>query len=309
MDTEETQQQTSSLYRVDAPGDWGVMTAPQGGMTGTERLTAPRRPDIFYRYWQVSGPATLLILHGLGAHSGWFIDMGNSLAARGVSVYEMDHQGFGRSGGVRGHVSNWREYLTDIDRMVDVVRHDQPGTHAFILGHSMGGVFAIHYAAAHQDKLAGMILMNPWIADTTTLPVGLTLSILAGGITGSSRPMRLPDTGHTEKMTSNADADRLLKADPYWVTMRTKGFYWQITQMRGQTLARARAITCPVLVVQAERDAAVVPAATRKAFDLIPSTDKTYLTYPTYEHDAEFEADRSALDADLAEWMLRHSAS
>ncbi len=309
METEKQAQQAIAHYRVDAPGDWGIMTAPANGSIGTERLTTQGRPDIFYRFWHVGAPATLLIMHGLGAHSGWFIDMGNSLAASGVNVYVMDHQGFGRSGGVRGHAKNWRDYLTDINAMVDVIQRDLPGTRAFVLGHSMGGVFAIQYAAAHQDRLSGMIILNPWIDDKTKVALPTVLNILAGGVVGSSKVVHLPDSGATQGMTTNPEADRLLRADPYWVRERTKGFYWQITRMRNKTLALAGKITCPTLFLQADNDLAVVPTATRKAFDRIPSTDKTYRTYPGYDHDSEFQPDRSAMDADIAGWIKQHGGN
>ncbi len=298
----------SSLYRTDAPGDWGITQAPAGGKIGSERLTAPGRPDIFYRYWIVNAPATLFILHGLGAHSGWFIDMGNAIAAKGINVFAMDHQGFGRSGGARGYVQSAQEYLTDIDRMTDFIHHELPGTEIFLLGHSMGGVFAIQYAADFQQKLGGVILMNPWIADTAKLGLGSMLSIFVGGLFGSKEVVVLPDDRNPSGMTTNATAAEMLKQDPYWVSSRTKRFYYEITLMRQKTMSQAAKITIPLLTAQAEKDLAVSPAATKQAHDRIPAKDKTFKQYANYAHDSEFEADRTELDGDIAQWILSHSA-
>jgi alpha-beta hydrolase superfamily lysophospholipase len=299
----------STLYRSESPGDWGVMQAPTtGGEVGNAMMRFPNRPDIYYRFWRVGAPQTLLLMHGLGAHSGWFIDMGNEIAARGVNVYAIDHQGFGRSGGTRGHVEQWQTFLTDIDHLVDVIHQDVPNQPLFMLGHSMGGVFATHYASLHGDKLAGVILMNPWIADTTKLSLGRVLSILLGGMRGSDAVVRLPDTGETRAMTTNPEADKLLREDTYWVNMRTKAFYWQITQMRGQTLRRAKNITIPTLVLQADNDLAVTIPGTRKVYATIPSADKTYTNYPNYDHDSEFQPDRTRLDDDIVTWVKAHGA-
>ena len=298
------------LYRADAPGNWGQMQAPAGGQTGEDQLVSPDNPSIYYRYWRIEGaPATLLWLHGLGAHSGWFIDVGNAIAARGLNFYALDHRGFGRSGGTRGHSSDWHLFLADIDRMVDRVRSDASGKPLFILGHSMGGIFAIHYTAAHQDKLTGMLLLNPWIADQTKLNLGVVFSILLGGMRGSQQLVHLPDTKSTAGMTDNSEAAKMLQSDPYWTYERTKGFYWQINQMRMQVLARARQITIPVFVMQASDDKAVVAAASRKAYDTMPSRDKTWKEYPDYEHDSEFEIDRSAMDGDIAAWIKEHAGT
>jgi alpha-beta hydrolase superfamily lysophospholipase len=296
----------TTLYRTEAPGDWGVMQAPAGGTTGTATLTAPGRPDIFYRYWQVGAPQTLLWMHGLGAHSGWFIDVGNQVAAQGVNFYAMDHQGFGRSGGKRGYVDHWQTYLTDIDHMVDAIQRDAPNGQVFVLGHSMGGVFAIHYAAAHQQKLNGLILLNPWIGDTAKVPLGQVLTILLGGIRGSDKVVILPTSKATNDMTTNPEADRMLQSDPYWVANRTQGFYWQITQMRGQTLARAAQITIPTLVLQADQDLSVTIPGTQKAYARLASADKTYTSLPGYGHDSEFEVDHSLMDSTIATWIKAH---
>ena len=285
------------------------MVAPSNGQVGTAKLTASGRPDIFYRYWHVAdAPATLLWLHGLGAHSGWFNDVGSAIAARGLNFYAMDHHGFGRSGGVRGHATNWHHFLEDIDHMVATIQRDIPATPIFLLGHSMGGIFAIHYGAAHQDKLGGMLILNPWIADQTKVNPATVVSILTGGIRGSQQLVHLPDTKTTTTMTMNAEAARMLQEDPYWVFERTKSFYWQITMMRGQTMARAKQITIPVFFLQAGEDKAIVAAAARKAYDAMPSHDKTWKEYPGYAHDSEFERDRSAMDNDMAAWIKEHSA-
>ena len=55
-------------------------------------------------------------MHGLGAHSGWFIDMGNSLNEQGLTVYAIDHRGFGRSGGFRGHMAQAQTPVRDAAR-------------------------------------------------------------------------------------------------------------------------------------------------------------------------------------------------
>src|SRR5260370_5986467 len=94
-------------YQPDATGDWGRMQQTPGIITATEELTTTDTCKLFLRSWRTGSFNVLLILHGLGAHSGWFIDMGNTLASRGLTVYAMDHRGFGRSGG-QIHDDPWR---------------------------------------------------------------------------------------------------------------------------------------------------------------------------------------------------------
>ncbi len=291
-------------YRVGSEGDWGVFEAAPDIETSQEWLAMNDGTRLFCRVWRTSSTATLLILHGLGAHGGWFIDMGNALAARGVNVWVVDHRGFGRSEGPRGHITDYRRYLQDIDAVVDAIRAARAETRLFILGHSMGGIFALYYAAAHPEKLAGVLLLNPWIKDQSKVSLGTALAVAVRGMFKSSRVF--PLAGGPDVMTTNPEAVKLLNADPYWVRAESAAFFWQITLMRGKVLSQARRVTLPALALQAGQDRSIVAGAASEAFRQLGSDDKTWKFYPDYAHDSEFEPDRSALDDDVANWIKTH---
>ncbi len=300
-------------YQPEHVGDWGVPTPVTGGRYGTETLALDDGTPLFFRFWQAARreAPVLIVFHGLGAHTGWFIDLGNALHARGVSVYMPDHRGFGRSGGARGHVRHGATYIRDANRFLTEVRKREPGLPVAILGHSMGGIFAVHLAAeearAKRDRLAGMILVNPWVADTTRIAPGRALQIFGRGLVGSSHVYHV--AGGPEVMTMNAEAARLLEADQYWVRGQSAAFLYQVTLLRAAMLRHARSVRTPALVIQCERDLAVAPAATRRCYEVLGSADKRWKTYPDFAHDFEFERERSALDDDLAEWMLQRRSS
>jgi alpha-beta hydrolase superfamily lysophospholipase len=253
----------------------------------------------------------LVLLHGLGAHTGWFLDMGSALHERGLSVYAVDHRGFGRSSGTRGHVRQGSAFIDDLEAVLDEVQQRQPGAPLFILGHSMGAIFAVTLAARDatngRNRLAGMILLNPWVADTAKTALPAVLKILFTGSTGSSRPVQLPDASATDKMTSNPEAVRMLGEDTYWVRVRTASFYYQIAlRMKGQLMRRARQVRAPALVLQAGNDRSVVPTASHKCYLALGSVDKQWKLLPGMEHDSELEPDRAELDDEVAGWIARH---
>lgn len=293
------------LYQTHAPGDWGVMQTTSQSQTATETLTMADGCTLFLRSWRTESQDVLLLMHGLGAHSGWFIDMGNELAARGLSVYAVDHRGFGRSGGAPGHVERFDTYVADLAAVLKELRerHTVDGQHGhlYILGHSMGGIFATHLAARHGELLNGVLFLNPWVRDSSKVSLGMTLGVFGGGLLHSKRLWRTP--GGTEGMTANPEAVRMLEADPYWRRDLTANFLLQIFRMRLQVLNLARSIHIPALVMQAEQDKAVVPAATRKLYEALASSDKTWKAYPDYAHDTELEVDRTQLDRDIVEWI------
>jgi alpha-beta hydrolase superfamily lysophospholipase len=307
-----------SLYRPDFAGDWGAPRTVAGGTYGTDTLTRPDGVSLFFRYWQQPDPQApaLVLLHGLGAHSGWFIDMAGSLNERGLTVYAVDHRGFGRSGGPRGHVRNGAVFIRDIEAFLDEVGRRQPGAPLTVLGHSMGAIFAVYVAAndatSGRNRLAGLILLNPWVQDTTKVKPATVLTILTAGARGSQRTppgMDDPAESLTELMTTNPEAARMLVADPYWVRQRSASFYFQIAvRLKGQMLRQARRVRAPALVIQADADRSVVPAASRKCYQALGSTDKSWKPLPGFEHDSELEPQRDPLDNEIAGWIARHMA-
>jgi alpha-beta hydrolase superfamily lysophospholipase len=299
-------QEATMLYQQDAPGDWGQMRGSANIPVATEELSTADGCKHFLRSWNAGSSEILLILHGLGAHSGWFIDMGNSLASHDLTVYAMDHRGFGRSGGLPGDIDDYHTYVEDIEFIVALIRKRHAGVRLYILGHSMGGIFAAHFATKYGNLLDGVLFLNPWVQDTSKVPLLTTLGILLGGLFKSKRYWQVANG--TDKMTSNLEAVRMLDADPFWLLKETASFLFQIFIMRSAVLDKAKQITIPALVIQAERDKSVVPEASHKLYETLASKDKTWKTLPNYEHDSEFEQDRSLLDNAIASWIDEHAA-
>lgn len=291
------------LYNVDLPGEWGSMRATPQVQTAVETLAMADGCNLQVRSWRTEGQGVLLLVHGLGAHSGWFIDMGNALAACGLSVYAVDHRGFGRSEGQPGHVERGARYIEDLVAVLTEIRsrHPEGATRFFLLGHSMGGIFAAHLAAGHPELLDGVLFLNPWVQDSTKVSPGMLLGVFGGGLLRSRRYWRVP--GGVPVMTTNPEAVRMLEADPYWRREFTANFLLEIFRLRLQVLKLAGRITLPALVLQAEQDKSVVLAASRKLYDALGSQQKTWKVYAEYAHDTELEADRSQLDQDIVEWI------
>jgi alpha-beta hydrolase superfamily lysophospholipase len=291
------------LYNVDLPGEWGSMRATPQVRTATETLTMNDGCKLFLRSWRTESREVLLLVHGLGAHSGWFIDMGNELAAAGLSVYAVDHRGFGRSDGPPGHVERGARYITDLAAVLTELRTRHAGESAriFLLGHSMGGIFAAHLAAKHGELLDGVLFLNPWVQDSSKVSPGMQLGVFGGGLLRSRRYWRVP--GGTAVMTTNPEAISMLEADPYWRREFTANFLLEIFRLRLQVLRLAARITLPALVLQAEQDKSVVFAASRRLYEALGSAQKTWKVYPDYAHDTELEADRATFDRDIVAWI------
>ena len=92
------------------------------------RQPRPRRDgtDLLVRHWpadeaEAGGAwagrpwASVLLVHGLGEHSGRYEHVGDQLTGAGLEVAAYDHRGMGGSGGRRGDVERWSQYHDDLE--------------------------------------------------------------------------------------------------------------------------------------------------------------------------------------------------
>lgn len=121
--------------------------------------------------WQdanIPPKAVILCLHGLGLHGGAFKGFGEQMARQGIATYALDMRGFGRWND-KGETSllSFPDCLGDVEAKIAEIERLLPGLPIFLLGESLGGAVAIHYAAQNQtSSVKGLILSAPARLDT-----------------------------------------------------------------------------------------------------------------------------------------------
>ena len=89
-------------------GKEGEITHNTGHLeTGSARL--------YYQSWFPKDVRhVMVVVHGLGEHSGRYGNIVEYFAPRGYAVFVADHRGHGRSSGIRGHVNSFLHYRDDL---------------------------------------------------------------------------------------------------------------------------------------------------------------------------------------------------
>ncbi len=125
------------------------------------RLSSADGTSLFYRHWPASqwNGRVVVVLHGIGYHSGPYKVIADALNPEGTDVYGLDARSHGLSQGPRGFVGTRPQVIADVDAMVQLVRQQRPGAKIFLMGDSMGADFAVAYASVRGDELEGLILM------------------------------------------------------------------------------------------------------------------------------------------------------
>uniref|UniRef100_A0A182J3G5 AB hydrolase-1 domain-containing protein n=1 Tax=Anopheles atroparvus TaxID=41427 RepID=A0A182J3G5_ANOAO len=102
----------------------------------------------------------VLLLHGLGAGVGlWVLNL--DAIAEHRPMYAIDILGFGRSSHPKydpDPIAAERQFVASIEAWRQAVGLEK----MYILGHSMGGYLACSYSLAHPERVAGLILADPW---------------------------------------------------------------------------------------------------------------------------------------------------
>ncbi|WP_299725995.1 alpha/beta hydrolase [uncultured Tateyamaria sp.] len=131
----------SERQRREAPGKFALLS--QG--TTHYAWLGPER-----------GPVALCI-HGLSTSSYVWRGMAKGLALMGFRVLVYDHYGRGLSDTVRGK----QDAAFFLQQMTDLLAHEQVDEPLTVLGYSMGGAIATHFAAAYPGKVRQLILLAP----------------------------------------------------------------------------------------------------------------------------------------------------
>ena len=263
------------------------------GMSGVE---------IFYRKYTPLAcdvKACVVIVHGLGEHSGRYTNVAKVLLAAGYAVYAADHQGFGQSGGVRGHVAHFTDYLLDVQRVVEMAQTERPECPVAIFGHSMGGLIALYHAQEYHDDVVAYVISAPALLATPN--PWLVRMMRLFNLFRPTFVIRRP--GDNTTISRDLEVVRLYETDPLHVPMSSARWAVEILAAQKIVSSRVTQIQTPILLLQGLADRLVVPQATLDFYEQIPAADKTLYTYPEYYHELHNDLGKEKPLADVVEWL------
>jgi len=271
-------------------------------------VSAADGTDLLTRHWPAdeaeaggawAGPpwASVLLVHGLGEHSGRYELVGDQLAAAGMGVYAYDHRGNGASGGRRGHVDRWSQLHDDLAQRLAAVRAASPDRPLVMYGHSMGGLVVAGYCLTDRPKPDLVVLGSPGL-DSTLARWKLTLAPLLGRLVPT---LAVPNGVDGTTISRDPSVAAKAAADPLCASSSTTRFGAEALREQARVRGLAPAgLGVPTLVIHGEDDG-LVPVAASAGFQGAPLT--TRRTYPGLRHELHNEPKGPAVVEDVIDWL------
>ncbi len=129
--------------------------------TGERFIRSWRQPDRDPQ--SGSNHVALVLIHGLGDHSGRYDEMARWFAARGVSVYACDLLGHGQSPGARMVIPNYEALLQDVENLYGYVRDRHSDSRLGLFGQSMGGNLVLNHQLRGYSQPEFVIAGSPML--------------------------------------------------------------------------------------------------------------------------------------------------
>lgn len=261
---------------------------------------------IFLREWPVpDGTAprgAVLLVHGLGEHSGRYAHVAERLAALGLHVRGYDHRGHGESGGARGSVPHPDALLDDLRAVFeDLARQTADDAPPFLLGHSLGGATAARAATGGWVNPRGLVLSSPALRIALGRGERGLLAVARRVAPDTAFPNRLP----VDKVSHDPAVVAAYKADGLnhdRITPRLLDFLADAGAAARRDAAR---FSVPTLLLVAGADALVDARGAREFSAALPAGVGTLHWYDGLYHELfnEREPDRTGVLDDLAAWL------
>lgn len=265
---------------------------------------------LYGRQWMPEGDvkALLMLVHGLGEHSGRYDPMATHLNSRGIGVVAIDLHGHGltadKNEKKRGLCDSMNLMHGDVEALLETGRLTAPDAPQFLMGHSMGGGIVLSYMLENPEaKLSGVIAQAPLI-DSPDRPPNALIKIMKM-ITKIAPNFRLKAKLDGSKISTLEDEQAKYEADPLNHTFLGGKLALCMFEAGDKISANPKAFPkLPLLVTHGTTDV-LTDFGASQAF--AEDAGAKFIAYENSAHEIHNDLHRDKVYADIAEFILANS--
>jgi alpha-beta hydrolase superfamily lysophospholipase len=274
------------------------------GSDSSQHLTMADGQRLFVRDWpHARGEHAVLIVHGLGEHSGRYQRLAMWFRTRGYAVRSYDQRGHGQTPGVRGAMRHGDDLLEDLATVYNDYASHLPHP-PLLLGHSMGGLVAARAVLDQRVQPPALVLSSPAFRSWESVWLRRLAAVLARVVPSLPLPNGLPfdKLSHDPQVVTGYRGDALRHS---WVTPRMADFIFRAGE---DSIRDSSQLRIPTLLLVAGADRLVDPSGSRDfAAGAWASQKLTTRYFDALYHELFNEAEpaRSQVLKQLGDWLQR----
>lgn len=261
--------------------------------------------NLYFTCWDTdqNPKAVVCLIHGLGEHSGRYEHWGAWLNNAGYSLLAIDLRGHGKSGGQRGHVSSFNDYLNDTDTLLQEAGKRFPGIPVFLYGHSMGAIITVDYVLRRKPKIRGVVISA---LETRNSLQEQKAKVLMARLGGTVAPKLSISSGLIpETISRDAEVVYRYTHDPYVHDKVSLGWGKSALETIRFIKEHNTEWNVPVLIMHGEKDAIGFAEGSRE-FGSNISGDCTVKIWPGLFHEVHNEPEKEQVFEYLKAWLDEH---
>jgi alpha-beta hydrolase superfamily lysophospholipase len=245
----------------------------------------------------------VLLIHGINEHSARHLNTIEYLTAHGWEVIRFDQRGCGRSGGRRNWIDAFTDYVDDTSRVFNWILTQRDSAPTFVLGHSLGGAIATHFAAAHHPEIQGLALsapaylpgggIKPW-----QIKAGRALNRIAPFI-----PIPAVPTNWISRDLAVCKAYAEDKLCNHFNPVRQGNC---VLDALAEMPEKAESIECPLFIAHGSHDQVIKMEGSFELLDRFASRDRTMHILPGGYHEPHNDLDKETYFWLLETWLRNH---
>lgn len=261
---------------------------------------------LHYRHYPATKPihATVVFVHGIQSHAGWYEYSCERLSAAGFEVFFLDRRGSGMNTIGRGDAPSFRCLLDDL---AEFIRYrPERNRPVFLIAISWGGKLAVALQRRHPGLVAGLVLLCPGFFPRSSPTLEQRWQLFRCRLFDPTREFPI-DLDDPELFTANPRWQEFLRRDPLSLHQATARFFVESARLDVYLRFCPAHVEVPVLLLLAGRDRIIRNAPTRRFVKRFTSPDKKIIEYADAHHTLEFEAAPEAMVTDVVSWLRERS--
>lgn len=265
----------------------------------TSTWTAPDGASLRVRRWSADNPrAVLVLVHGLGEHTGRYEHVGEHFNRAQLSMTGFDMLGHGLSPGRRGDL-DLAQFDEQLHAFIGAEAARAPEQPIVLYGHSLGGLLVLWHALRREPPVKALVVSGPPLR--TALTRQRTKIALVKAFGRVLPHITLSAGLQPSTLSRDDDVVETLASDELSHNRASLGFARGALKAMSWTLGHAANLETPTLVLHGADDQLNEISGSEALVAAAPNA--TLIRYEGLRHEVHNEPERTEVLDDAVSWI------